>query len=143
MIELKFPLQLSPYGNFVSTSSYAEIWQQRVTSTVATQLGTRVMRPTFGGEIGNHVFENMQNSDNLLQEKIRAIFGKHFPDLFLDQVEIVSDDNSATLTATIWFSLPNRESTSTKVGIDGTSLYERQFDNNSTILNIVQPFSTF
>jgi phage baseplate assembly protein W len=143
MIELKYPLQLTPQGSFASTTSYEEIWRQRVVSTVSTQLGTRVMRPDFGSSIGDQVFENMSSRiQENIQNRIAEVFSKHLRELTLSSVETIENDEEGSVVATVWFTLPNGQQVSSTVSDKSTqtNLYEYQFDSTSTIQNIWQPY---
>lgn len=122
MIELKFPLQLNSYGSFASTTSYAEIWKQRVTSALSTLKNTRVMRPDFGVSTDNVLFMNSMGAISSVTGMVEDVFRNYLPDLTLNRVEATNDEDNATIYVDVEFSLPNKQSVTTKVSINADSL---------------------
>lgn len=122
MIELKFPLQLDSYGAFASTTSYSEIWKQRATAALSTLKETRVMRPEFGVSTDNVLFMNSMGAVSSVTGMVEDVFRNYLPDLILSRVEATNDEDNATIYVDVEFSLPNKQSVTTKVSINADSL---------------------
>lgn len=122
MIELKFPLQLDSYGAFATTSSYSEIWKQRVSAALSTLKGTRVMRPEYGITVDNVLFMNSMGSVDTVSGMVEDVFRTDLPELRLVKIEEFSDSSSGALTVNVQFALPNKQSVETKISINADSL---------------------
>ena len=53
---LKFPLEVDPATGSLAVTEGEEKVQDSILTILGTAVGERVMRPTFGSEIRNHVF---------------------------------------------------------------------------------------
>lgn len=82
---ITMPFALDNAGGIAYTESLEKIWQDRVLLAVMTNLGDRVMRPTFGGTIGAALFENVNDAIILIRQSVQVTFGK-----WLDQLTLLS-----------------------------------------------------
>ena len=79
-----------------------------------TNPGERIENPTFGGGLRTYIFTQISN-DNLdyikddLQEKIAS----NFPNISLEEVEVLQSVNSNTIQVNINYSIPNTGITDT------------------------------
>lgn len=117
-IALTFPFTLDPNtGSIVSTSSQAAIWHNRVRMAMETRLGERVMRPDYGTEISQSVFNTITSMEETLKRETNKLFVYQFPLLELVSVTTLHDVRENRLSAEVTYRLPNNTSQTTEVGV--------------------------
>lgn len=117
---ISLPFNINAYGRVNSTTEQAKIWQDRVRSVVGTYLGERVMRPNFGADVVDAVFENSGEADLIIQNEVRKAFERYLPTLYLSEVITNYDEETGTIEAEVVYSLPNakiEDVTSTTIGL--------------------------
>ena len=69
------------------------------------------MRPKFGANIPQNIFENESDKQSTLaaklEDEIDGVFAKYLPLLSLNSVQVSFDDFENVVTAEIIYSLPN------------------------------------
>lgn len=80
---ISLPFAFTEYGAVGATEDPAKIWQDRVAAAVMTGLGERVMRPTFGSEVGKAVGESVNDAIVIVRQSIEVAFGRWLKDLSL------------------------------------------------------------
>jgi len=96
----------------------SRIWADRVKTVIGTTLQERVLRPYFGSDVTQALFdvEDMATSD--VSAAIAEAFGAHLPDLTLEEVVIDDmDEFETTMEVQITYSLPDKTLTTTSVGL--------------------------
>lgn len=124
-IAITLPFTISTYGSVAQTTDQTKIWADRVRSVVGTLVGERVMRPKFGANIPQNIFENESDKQSTLaaklEDEIDGVFTKYLPLLSLNSVQVSFDDFENVVTAEIIYSLPNEELVTTNLGISTIS----------------------
>ena len=119
-VTIALPFAINAYGRVNTTTERSKIWQDRVRSVIGTYLGERVMRPDFGSDVTDNVFESAEEAQTLIQTNIREAFAANLPSLTLTDVIVNYDENSGILEAEVIYSLPDartEEVESTTIGI--------------------------
>lgn len=119
-VAIALPFAINTYGRVNTTIERSKIWQDRVRSVIGTYLGERVMRPDFGSDVTDNVFESAEEAQTLIQTNIREAFAANLPSLTLTDVIVNYDENSGILEAEVIYSLPDartEEVESTTIGI--------------------------
>ena len=71
-----------------------------------TNKGERPFRPNFGANLRADIFQAATESDyDLLKEKITFEIGQNFPNINLDEVNIVGSEDLNTIRVTISYSI--------------------------------------
>lgn len=128
VLGVSYPFELTG-GNVAMSKDQAARATDRVVFCLSTQVGERVMRPSWGIDIMRVVHELEADIQIALPEAVAAAFRQWFPDYSLTRVRIIrpDPDNPTVLQAEIAFK--GRESQFdivTKVGIqvpDGSEIY--------------------
>lgn len=105
-VAISLPFSVNAYGRIGTTTERSKIWQDRVRSVVGTYLGERVMRPNFGSDVVDAVFENSIEADLIIKEQIRKAFERYLPTLTLSDVTTNYDEETGTMEAEVVYSLP-------------------------------------
>lgn len=115
---LSWPMQIGSDGRFRTTSNSPEVWSNRLAQLVCARMGERVMRPDYGTEFTNDLFQNALGDPNT---SIRRAVTKWLPHLTIDNVKVTSV--GATHEVVITYTTPNRQmlTTSVSVGTEGVS----------------------
>lgn len=78
-------------GGLASTTDTAKMWQDRVIVAVMTNLGERVMRPTFGSDAPKTVGHNLSDAVSIISQSITVAFSRWLTDLDLLEVTGFTD----------------------------------------------------
>lgn len=95
-INIRTPLKMATTGEgyFESNKNSIDAIVDNMINVLSTRVGERAMRPDFGSHLWNFVFEP---SDEILKMKVdqevRRVIGKHFPNVSLDAVIILTSDD--------------------------------------------------
>lgn len=81
-ISLPFAFDASS-GGVATTTDQAKIWQNRVIVAVMTNMGERVMRPTFGSDAPKTVGHNLSDAISIIKQSVSVAFSRWLPDLDL------------------------------------------------------------
>ena len=108
-IAISVPFTIGPTGTVVQTSDQSKIWEDRVRSVVATSIGERVMRYTYGSTLYQEVFDNETNVNEQIRGIIFEAFTKHIKVLELENVTSSFDQSTGSATIGIFYRLPNNE----------------------------------
>jgi len=113
------PFSVDATGSIYSSSNQPVIWQSRVTTAVLTEIGERVFRPEYGGNIKTSLFQSNEDAINIASASVREVFTKFLKPLVLNDVKATIDQQEGVLSLTIDYTLPNQEKvqTSLKTGI--------------------------
>lgn len=117
---ISLPFSFDSTGSISYSTDQKKIWQDRVVLVVMTKLNERVMRPTFGSEVGNSMFENIDSAAGLIRQTINAAFSNWLKDLLLTNVSIYLDASDGYLVAEIFYKLDlqaNEQSVKIKTAI--------------------------
>jgi phage baseplate assembly protein W len=82
---ISLPFAFDQSGSIAYTKDEKKIWQDRVVLVLMTRLGERIMRPTFGSEIGDSLFESEESATTLIKKSVSVAFSR-----WLKQLELIS-----------------------------------------------------
>ena len=82
---ISLPFSFDQSGSIAYTKDEKKIWQDRVVLVLMTRLGERLMRPTFGSEIGDSLFESEESATTLIKKSVSVAFSR-----WLKQLELIS-----------------------------------------------------
>jgi len=107
------PFSIDGSGSILSSSDPRVIWQSRVTAAVMTEVGERLFRPEYGGNIKDSLFQNQEDAINIAGASVREVFTKYLKSLVLDNVSAIINQQEGVLSITIDYTLPNKEKVQT------------------------------
>jgi phage baseplate assembly protein W len=81
----------SSSGGLDFTTDPAKMWQDRVIIAVMTNLGERVMRPTFGSDAPKTVGHNLSDAVSIISQSVTVAFSRWLTDLELIEVTGFTD----------------------------------------------------
>jgi phage baseplate assembly protein W len=102
---ISLPFSFGVDGGINHTTDDKKMWQDRVVITIMTRLGERVMRPIFGSQVGDLVFENAQDAFILAKQIVENTFSSQLPSLKLKNVSGSVDSYDGALALEITYSL--------------------------------------
>jgi phage baseplate assembly protein W len=118
---ISLPFRFDDFGNIASTTAQTKIWADRVRSAVGTSLAERVVRPDYGTQIPENLFENVTLVSELIQNEVAKVFENNLVELELDETVVTIDEQAGTVYAEVLYFLPNKEQTSVTIGIASIS----------------------
>lgn len=116
--QISYPFRIGPSGTIDSSTDPRKIWQDRVRSVLNTQIGDRVMRPSFGVNSLGAVMNYGTPAEGELTQNIKNAFITWLPSLDVSNIDVAMDSESAVLTVQVWFTLPSGEQTTASVSYD-------------------------
>ena len=129
---IALPFSFNAFGKVSTTTDDRVIWKHSVLLVLMTRFGERVMRPDFGTEIGNTLFENEATSIEMLNRTIVIAFNTWLNSLKLIQVNPVFDPSSGSLEISVSYSLPSGQTDEVTLK---TALFNRSGDIIQEISN--------
>lgn len=99
---LRWPLVVGPTGTFVSATTLEQGWSDRVRAIISTRIGERVMRNTYGCEIGDALFSPLTESE--AERMIRKALSEWAPPIEVIDISVVQ--NKAVFDVTVDYRLP-------------------------------------
>tara|TARA_R110002073_G_scaffold20580_2_gene73506 strand:+ start:915 stop:1319 length:405 start_codon:yes stop_codon:yes gene_type:complete len=120
-LDASLPLRSSPsYGYYVLTVTIKENVKQKLKMLLYTAPGERVMIPKYGVGVKRYLFENANEIEYLLVEKIKDQVSKYLPEITILELK-VSKDNKRLIAST---GQKNTLLVQLKYKIQGTSLID-------------------
>ena len=119
---INLPFTIGYTGSVEATVSQSKIWADRVLSVVGTAIGERVQRYYFGSKVHLELFSTASEAQERLPEIVSEAFSSFLPLLKLNRVESSFDSKLGTLTAEVYYTLPDDVRGNVTVGtilIDG------------------------
>lgn len=117
-VALVLPFSLNPLtGAIITTTNQDEIWEDRVRMAIQTGLGERVMRPEYGTKIPSALFDTLTGFETTLSSELNKIFVEQLPLLELLTIEPTHTIKDNRLNVDITYKLPNKNETTTKIGV--------------------------
>jgi hypothetical protein len=108
MIAISFPFRVDGYGRITSTSDPRKIWADRVRMVITTYLGERIMRPDFGSELAETLFDDVEDAPELILTAASTAFSEHLPELELVDVLLTSEDpENGEVSIEVVYSIPD------------------------------------
>lgn len=73
-----------------------------------TNPGERIENPTFGAGLREYIFTQIEsNSFDFIKEDLQAKVSENFPDILLENIEVLQSVNSNTIQINLTYSIPN------------------------------------
>lgn len=88
---ISMPFSFDSSGAVSYTRDIRKIWQDRVVMVIMTKLRERIMRPAFGSEVHEFIFESEETATAELQGAVSVAFAKWLPALQLLGVDVSKD----------------------------------------------------
>jgi len=82
---ISLPFSFDSSGAVAYTQDEKKMWQDRVVLVLMTRLGERVMRPTFGSEVKDSLFETEDAAVTMIRKSVSVAFSR-----WLSQLELIS-----------------------------------------------------
>jgi phage baseplate assembly protein W len=101
-------LPFSAPGVFKSNYTTKEAIKSSLINYFLTNPGERYMNPTFGGGLRDFVFEQISD-DNMefLENRIADQIGIYFPNVSIDNLEILRQEDNNVITISINYNIAN------------------------------------
>lgn len=116
-LALVFPFSLDDYGNISVTSDPDRIWQDRVKSVIGTNIGERVMRPSFGTKVAFANWATRSAMEDIIQKEVNRAFFLHLPLLTVTDITFTYNDAENVANVFITYTLPDKREATTSVGV--------------------------
>jgi phage baseplate assembly protein W len=104
---INLPFTIGYTGSIEATVDQTKIWADRVLGVVGTAIGERTQRYYFGSKVHQELFSTATEIQERLPEIVSEAFASFLPLLSLDRVETSFDSSNGTLTAEIFYLLPD------------------------------------
>jgi phage baseplate assembly protein W len=117
---ISLPFSFDSAGAVAYSTDEKKILQDRVVLVVMTRINERVMRPTYGSEAANALFENGSSASSLLKDTIATAFSNWLSDLILTEVDVSIDPIDGYVVAEIFYRynpIENEQSVKIKTAI--------------------------
>jgi phage baseplate assembly protein W len=114
---ISLPFSLSESYGISFTSNENKIYRDRVFLAVSTSLYERVMRPSYGTQVRQAIFENEAVASTLLDASIRLAFNTWLPDLSLISINPEYFEETGEFSMTINYLLPNEQTDEVSIKI--------------------------
>lgn len=98
---ISLPFNFTESGAIGITEDPAKVWQDRVIIAVMTNIGERVMRPTFGSDAPKTFSENVNDALAIIRQSVSVAFSRWLPELTLIEVTGFVDEYDDHLVAQI------------------------------------------
>ncbi len=97
-------------GPVAFTSNYQtkDAIKNNLINYLLTNPGERIENPTFGAGLREYIFTQIEsNSFDFIKEDLQAKIVENFPDVLLEDIEVLQSVNSNTIQINITYSIPN------------------------------------
>lgn len=98
---ISLPFSFDSSGAVAYTQDEKKIWQDRVVLVLMTRLGERVMRPTFGSELKDSLFETEDAAVTMIKKSVSVAFSRWLPQLELLGVNTTVDPVDAYIVVEV------------------------------------------
>ena len=99
-------LPFSGTGVFNSTYTTAEQLKSNLINYFMTDLGERYMNPTFGANLKNTIFEQLEESNyQAVKQRLEADLKRYFPIVVLESLEVYGNEDMNILKIEITYSV--------------------------------------
>lgn len=122
MSYISYPFSIDNQGRVAVAKTPRKVWIDRVRSVLSTQVGDRVMRPTFGLDSLSAVLNVGTPAEKSIEEQIRDAFLKQLPALTLNRVSSYVDTSSSTTVVDVVFTSPSGDIFNSTLSIGDESI---------------------
>ena len=106
---ISLPFAFDQSGSIAYTKDEKKIWQDRVVLVLMTRLGERIMRPTFGSEISESLFDTEEAATTLIKKAVSVSFSRWLKQLELISVSTTVDPIDAYIVVEVGYRYSPRE----------------------------------
>ena len=103
---ISWPFRFTDVGSLGTTSDTTKIWKDRITLLCLTQIGERIMLPTFGTHVPASAFENQFDAVEMCRSSVIEAFAKWLPDLVFLNITGELDPDTSQLVLEIYYNDP-------------------------------------
>jgi len=114
---IQVPFAISASGSVSDTTDYSKIWDYRVRQAIGTSLGERLLYSDYGMRIPDLTFSTMTLAKEIVTKEIQGVFVTYLPELSLDTVEVLFEEDNGTVNVSVTYVLPNNNTENTVLGI--------------------------
>lgn len=114
---MQLPFAISASGSISDTTDYSKIWDYRVRLAIGTSLGERLLYSDYGMRIPDLTFSTMSLAKEVVTKEIQSVFMTYLPELSLDSVEVLFEEDSGTINVAVTYVLPNNNLGNTVLGV--------------------------
>ena len=107
---IALPFRFNEFGQLDTSSNESKFWKDQVLLTIMTRFGERVMRPDFGSDVSNSLFENLNVASEVAVNGINIAFNTWLPQLRLIEVSPEFNEETSEVEVTIIYAIPSGES---------------------------------
>jgi len=103
------PFSINESGGIGFTEDTSKMWQDRVLLTVMTNLGERVMNPSFGSNVGLATLQNVNDAMTIIRQAVTVAFSRWLIPLSLMSVSGYIDPVDGYLTLEIIYKVKDTD----------------------------------
>ena len=124
-IEMNLPCGVDPQGRIAFTTDPQQVLRNRVTTVIATQLGERVMRPSYGTPLLDMLFEGDDDfTVSILADDIRRAVEEYEPGVTIQDVFPATDNSlDGIINLTVTYSAVNSPLETVTVPVNIAALF--------------------
>lgn len=124
-IEMNLPFGVDPQGRIAFTTDPQQVLRNRVTTVIATQLGERVMRPSYGTPLLDMLFEGDDDfTVSILADDIRRAVEEYEPGVTIQDVFPATDNSlDGIINLTVTYSAVNSPLETVTVPVNIAALF--------------------
>ena len=124
-IEMNLPFGVDPQGRIAFTTDPQQVLRNRVTTVIATQLGERVMRPSYGTPLIDMLFEGDDDfTVSILADDIRRAVEEYEPGVTIQDVFPATDNSlDGIINLTVTYSAVNSPLETVTVPVNIAALF--------------------
>lgn len=116
-VAIAAPFSIDAYGNVAKATTPERIWAGRVFSVLATAIGERVFRPSFGTNLHVYLMDTQSVAEEVIDAEIRKAFNVYLPSLEILTLDYTFNESDKVFYVDLTYKLPNNLETTTTVGI--------------------------
>ena len=95
-------------GVFGSTYITKDAIRTNLVNYFLTNTNERYLNPTFGGNLRNYIFEQITSGNmDFLKEDMQTKINKYFPNVSVDALDILQQQDSNTIVVSLYYSIIN------------------------------------
>lgn len=106
MRTISLPFRFDGYGHVATTTDIRRVWADRVRSVVATSIGERLMRPSYGTPTPVHLFRNTDGIESVLDVDVAASFAQWLPGVQYLGLEFDEVPDTGEVVVEVKYSIP-------------------------------------
>lgn len=116
MKAISVPFRFDGYGKVATSTSASKVWAGRVRSVMGTATGQRVMRPDFGSDLPNNLFDVSLSAPGFIEATVSTAASRWLPDLTVTTVE-VEDEDTNDISVSVTYEIPESQISGTSYSV--------------------------